>query len=84
MVIGPAPGRQGQPGGDAEAAAGARSGGEVAAEQRGPLAHAGDPVAGPGRAAAAPAVGDLDRQLPVLLVDRRPGTGRCRRGGPRW
>ena len=61
---------QGQPGGDAEAAAGARSGREVAAEQHGALAHAGDPVAGPGRAAAAPAVGDLDRQLPVLLADQ--------------
>ena len=59
----------GQPGGDAEAAAGARAGREVAAEQRGALAHAGDPVAGPGHAAAAPAVGDLDGQLPVLLVD---------------
>jgi hypothetical protein len=46
------------------------AGREVAAEQRGAFAHAGDPVAGPGHAAAAPAVGDLDRQLPVLLADR--------------
>jgi hypothetical protein len=58
-----------QPGGDAEAAAGARAGREVAAEQRGALPHAGDPVPGPGFAAAAPAVGDLDGQLPVLLAD---------------
>ena len=63
------PSRHWQPGGDAEAAAGARAGREVAAEQRGALPHADYPVAGPVRGAAAPAVGDLDRQLAVLLVD---------------
>src|ERR1700733_387528 len=71
-VIGQAGERQ--PDGDAEAAAGGRAAREVAAEQRGALAHAGDPVSGPGHpatmpAAAASAVGDLDGQLPVLPVD---------------
>jgi hypothetical protein len=64
--------RQGQPGRDPEAAFGPRPGRELAVQQLGPLAHAGDAVPGAVDGAAVPVVDDLDGHLVVLLVDDDP------------
>jgi len=80
LLRGPAGGLERQPGRYPEAAPGLRAGGELAAQQGCPFAHACDAVPGAcaaGDAGAVPVVGDLDGEGFFLVADRYLAVGRA-------